>query len=260
MQVSPSTVVGVRVMPVTLRLTTVAVKLDREPGDAARCRRRVCTDARDAVDAPCVSFGALPARRCGPALALTVVVYCLNMFGAAFRDLRPRRGTVTGVTECSALGALPAYMVSFDCDRHTRYECAVSGVLQSIGCVTRGVSPDSRRTSQAGAVSSRVRGVSGGAHPPAEYGADESCGGSARYGLAIRRIRSSPRRVYYLWRPNLQDEADNMFVELAVASESSHLITHNTRDFVSGSELKHDSFRVVTPYLFLVEWRKSHGK
>ena len=71
---------------------------------------------------------------------------------------------------------------------------------------------------------------------------------------------SSPRRVYYLWRPNLQDEADNMFVELAVASESSHLITHNTRDFVSGSELKHDSFRVVTPYLFLVEWRKSHGK
>jgi predicted nucleic acid-binding protein len=51
-----------------------------------------------------------------------------------------------------------------------------------------------------------------------------------------------------------------MFVELAVASESSHLITHNTRDFVSGSELKHDSFRVVTPYQFLVEWRKSDGK
>ena len=23
---------------------------------------------------------------------------------------------------------------------------------------------------------------------------------------------SSPSRVYYLWRPNLQDEADNMFV------------------------------------------------
>ena len=71
---------------------------------------------------------------------------------------------------------------------------------------------------------------------------------------------SSPSRVYYLWRPSLQDEADNMFVELAVASESSYLITQNTRDFVSGSELRHDSFRVVTPYQFLVEWRRSHGK
>ena len=71
---------------------------------------------------------------------------------------------------------------------------------------------------------------------------------------------STPSRVYYLWRPNLRDEADNMFVELAGASESSHLITQNTRDFVSGSELKHDSFRVVAPYRFLVEWRKSHRK
>ena len=26
---------------------------------------------------------------------------------------------------------------------------------------------------------------------------------------------STPSRVYYLWRPNLRDEADNMFVELA---------------------------------------------
>ena len=71
---------------------------------------------------------------------------------------------------------------------------------------------------------------------------------------------SNPSRVYYLWRPNLQDEADNMFVELAVASESSYLITQNTRDFVSGSELRHDSFRVATPYQFLVQWRRSHGK
>ena len=70
---------------------------------------------------------------------------------------------------------------------------------------------------------------------------------------------SSPTVVHYLWRPNLRDEADNMFVELAVASESSHLITQNTRDFVSGSNLKHDAFRVVTPYQFLVEWRQSHG-
>lgn len=71
---------------------------------------------------------------------------------------------------------------------------------------------------------------------------------------------SIPSRVYYLRRPNLQDEADNMFVELAVASESSHLITQNTRDFMSGSELRHDSFRVATPYQFLVQWRRLHGK
>jgi len=37
--------------------------------------------------------------------------------------------------------------------------------------------------------------------------------------------------IYYLWRPNLQDESDNHIVELAVASNAKYIITHNKKDF-----------------------------
>jgi predicted nucleic acid-binding protein len=44
-----------------------------------------------------------------------------------------------------------------------------------------------------------------------------------------------------LFRPNLKDENDNMFVELAIVSQSKFLITNNIKDFVSG-ELIFDNF------------------
>jgi putative PIN family toxin of toxin-antitoxin system len=59
----------------------------------------------------------------------------------------------------------------------------------------------------------------------------------------------------FLFRPNLRDEDDNMFVELAVTSRSGYLITQNVRHY-RNSELKFDSFRTVTPAMFLREWRK----
>lgn len=37
--------------------------------------------------------------------------------------------------------------------------------------------------------------------------------------------------IYYLWRPNLRDEADNHLIELAVGGGASTLITANKRDF-----------------------------
>jgi len=37
--------------------------------------------------------------------------------------------------------------------------------------------------------------------------------------------------IYYMWRPNLNDEDDNFVVELAVASGAKTIITYNLKDF-----------------------------
>jgi uncharacterized protein len=37
--------------------------------------------------------------------------------------------------------------------------------------------------------------------------------------------------IYYLWRPNLRDEADNHLVELAIAGNARFLVTNNLKDF-----------------------------
>jgi len=67
-----------------------------------------------------------------------------------------------------------------------------------------------------------------------------------------------PTTVHYLMRPNLTDEDDNMFVDLAFASNSRFLITSNIADFTRQAELKFDSFEVVTPGQFVHWWRKEY--
>lgn len=57
--------------------------------------------------------------------------------------------------------------------------------------------------------------------------------------------------IRFLMRPNLQDENDNIFAELAFASGADYLITRNSKDFLNNSDLVLDSFRVVNPYEFL---------
>ncbi|WP_041463617.1 putative toxin-antitoxin system toxin component, PIN family [Chroococcidiopsis thermalis] len=37
-------------------------------------------------------------------------------------------------------------------------------------------------------------------------------------------------RIYYLWRPNLRDEADNHLIELAIAGNARIIATHNVKD------------------------------
>jgi len=59
-------------------------------------------------------------------------------------------------------------------------------------------------------------------------------------------------RVYYLWRPNLRDEADNHLVELAVAGGADFIVTRNLRDPQS-AELRFGGLRIVSPDLFLKE-------
>ena len=58
--------------------------------------------------------------------------------------------------------------------------------------------------------------------------------------------------VYYSWRPNLRDEADNHLVELAVAGNARFLVTRNLRDLRSG-ELRFRDLRIVLPETLLEE-------
>ncbi len=60
--------------------------------------------------------------------------------------------------------------------------------------------------------------------------------------------------IFYLWRPNLDDEGDDFLIELAVASNSSVIITDNIKDIESG-ELKFD-IEVLTPKQFIERYRK----
>jgi putative PIN family toxin of toxin-antitoxin system len=56
--------------------------------------------------------------------------------------------------------------------------------------------------------------------------------------------------VYYQWRPNLKDEADNHLIELAVAAGDVILLTHNLKDLKSG-ELLFNEIKILTPAQFL---------
>lgn len=59
-------------------------------------------------------------------------------------------------------------------------------------------------------------------------------------------------RVYYLWRPNLPDEADNHLVELAVAGGGEVIVTRNLRD-LRRMELRFPGLRVLAPEAFIEE-------
>ena len=60
--------------------------------------------------------------------------------------------------------------------------------------------------------------------------------------------------VYYGWRPNLPDEADNHLIELALAGNAAAIVTHNVRDVRRG-ELQLGNLRILTPAQCLEEWR-----
>ena len=57
-------------------------------------------------------------------------------------------------------------------------------------------------------------------------------------------------RIYFLWRPNLPDEADNHLVELALAGGAEAIVTSNVRDVRSG-ELAFPHLQILTPAEFL---------
>ena len=53
-------------------------------------------------------------------------------------------------------------------------------------------------------------------------------------------------KIYYLWRPNLLDEADNHLIELAIAGNALTIATRNIKDFKQ-SQLKFPQLQFLTP-------------
>ena len=52
--------------------------------------------------------------------------------------------------------------------------------------------------------------------------------------------------VFFAWRPNLPDEADNHLLELALAAQAEAIVTKNLRDLTRG-ELLFPSVQILTP-------------
>jgi putative PIN family toxin of toxin-antitoxin system len=52
--------------------------------------------------------------------------------------------------------------------------------------------------------------------------------------------------IYYLWRPNLTDEADNHLIELAVAGNARFIATNNIKDF-KNAQLLFPNLSILKP-------------
>ena len=76
--------------------------------------------------------------------------------------------------------------------------------------------------------------------------------------LQFIAFAGKPYTTYYLFRPNLKDESDNIFIELSIVSNCNYLITNNVRDFTKKSELKFQDLKVITPSDFIKMWRKKY--
>ncbi|MBM4067168.1 MAG: putative toxin-antitoxin system toxin component, PIN family [Planctomycetes bacterium] len=57
-------------------------------------------------------------------------------------------------------------------------------------------------------------------------------------------MRSEHQKIYFLWRPFLPDPKDDHLLELAIASETKFIVTHNTKDFKG---LEKFDIKSVTP-------------
>ena len=53
-------------------------------------------------------------------------------------------------------------------------------------------------------------------------------------------------KIFYLWRPNLKDEADNHLIELAIAGNAQIIVTRNINDF-KRSQLQFPQIEILKP-------------
>ncbi len=57
-------------------------------------------------------------------------------------------------------------------------------------------------------------------------------------------MQSEYQKIYFLWRPRLPDPKDDHLLELAIASGTKLIVTHNTKDFKRAEEF---GVRSITP-------------
>lgn len=61
-------------------------------------------------------------------------------------------------------------------------------------------------------------------------------------------LKSEHQKIYFLWRPCLPDPKDDHLLELAVASRTKFIITHNIKDFKGAEKF---NVKPITPKEFL---------
>jgi putative PIN family toxin of toxin-antitoxin system len=61
---------------------------------------------------------------------------------------------------------------------------------------------------------------------------------------------SEHQKIYYLWRPFLKDPNDDHILEVAVASQTEIIVTHNIKDF---NGIDRFGIRAITPKQLLKE-------
>ena len=61
---------------------------------------------------------------------------------------------------------------------------------------------------------------------------------------------SDHQKIYYLWRPFLKDPNDDHILEVAVASQTEIIVTHNIKDF---NGIDKFGIRAITPEQLLKE-------
>ncbi len=62
--------------------------------------------------------------------------------------------------------------------------------------------------------------------------------------------KSKIHEIFYLWRPILKDQKDDLVLELAVKSQSKYIVTFNKKDFKESEKF---GIIAVTPYEFMKE-------
>ena len=61
-------------------------------------------------------------------------------------------------------------------------------------------------------------------------------------------LQAQTQNIYFLWRPWLNDEKDDMILELAIASQADYIVTFNLKDF---RNIEFFGIEAITPKDFL---------